>query len=596
MDSFKRLKVDPRNYRIGPLLFQRFWRLARPYWLRKDAWPSWLAYVFLVATTPIFVILFSQVTAVTAALTNAVLAHNTDATTRQLVVLGALTFAATMISAVQSVVDGRLQLHWRRWLTRYLIDRYLEKRTYYDITLMEDLDNPDQRIQEQVAPFVQMISAFPRSILQNLIMVFVGGIIIAQITPGLFIFVAAYAVVNTVGTFLLYVPTVKQQFEIAVSEADLRYGLLHVRENAETIAFYRGEAAERDQIDDRLTTTVRKNSIYVYYSSFLTGANGIFNIIWTVGPYILLIPMFFADRIQYGAIAQAMTAAGAMLNALTTLANAVPLAAMAAPQGVRLAEILERFDAMDKAREGDAPRLVFERAPAIQLSDVSLETPGGEQSLARDLSFRVEPGQHLVIVGQTGVGKSSLLRAMAGLWSRGRGAISMPDPGRCLFLPQRPYMILGDLKAQLLYPRGAGDISEADIRTALERVRLGSLIDIHGGLHSARDWDKVLSLGEKQRIAFARVLLSDPDFVFLDEATSAVDSETEAILYDVLRQTGATYVSVGHRETILRHHEMALQLFPGGSWRLTEIGELLAEQGAKAGSSAVVPVAAGVAR
>lgn len=579
-DSFRRLRVDPRSYHIGLLLFARIWRLAKPYWTRPGAWRSWLAYGVLLGLAPVFVATFAVSTDITAKLTNAIVAKNPAATWTMLTALASFTFGMTLVYLVQYLIDSRLQLHWRRWLTRHLIDRYLTKRTYYDISLMEDLDNPDQRIQEEVGPFVAMISSFPRQILQNFGLIFVGGFIVASITPSMFWFVAAYSVTQTVVTFFLYLPTIKQQFEITVAEADLRYGVLHVRDNAETVAFYRGEYAEKAQIDARLTTAVRKQAVLINYQGVIRVVMGALGLAWSVVPYILLVPVFFEGRIEFGAIAQAIAAAGTMVSAMSTLSDFIPQVSAAAPKAVRLAEILERFDAMDKARaQAGVPQLRVEHAPEIRMVGVSLETPGGELALAKEISFKMSPGQHLVIVGQTGVGKSSMLRAMAGLWTRGRGTLTMPKPEHCLFLPQRPYMILAELRSQLLYPHGDARIADREIEDALVKVCLPKLLDTHGGLNSARDWGRVLSLGEQQRIAFARVILSKPNFVFLDEATSAVDIETEATLYNVLRDAGTTYVSVGHRETILKHHDWALQLFPGGTWKLVPIHEFVVLRG-----------------
>lgn len=569
------LKVDPKNYKLGRLLLRRIWRLSRPYWARREAWPSWIVATALMALVFGLSLLTAYASEVLNSLTNAVVAHRVAAYWPLMWFFVALTVGQSVGKVVMNLMDGWLSLHWRKWLTTHLVDQYLAKRTYFDIAVAEDLDNPDQRIQENVAPFTQVLTYFPRQVFANLLNMVIGAAIMATIDLRILTVVGVYVLIQGVVMGLLYLPTVKLNFEITVAEADLRYGVLHVRENAETVAFYGGERFERNQILDRLATAVRKQLTLILYQTKVYGGSEGFGVVWTAIPYLLLVPVFFDGHITYGAIAQATFAANQILNALSLIITFIPQLSTAAPQAVRLAEIQERFEAMDaERRDRSIPRLSLRQGPEVRLDHVSLETPGGEQSLVRDLSLRLSPGDHLVIIGQTGVGKSSLLRAMAGLWTRGEGALEMPPRADCLFLPQRPYMILADLRSQLLYPRGGAQDDDA-LQAILERVNLPHLLTKHGGLDAVRDWGKVLSLGEQQRIAFARILLSRPTYVFLDEATSAVDLATEAQLYTQLAASGASYVSIGHRASILGYHTHALRLMPGGGWELGPVDQLV---------------------
>lgn len=562
------LKVDPRDYKISRLLLARIWRLTRPYWWRRAAWPSWIAMAALLLLAPGFSLLGAYISTVLKNLTDVIVARQVAAYWPLLWFFLAITCARALASVGMGLLDSQLSLHWRAWLSTHLIDQYLAKRTYYDIALAEDLDNPDQRIQETVGPFTQLVSFLPRRVLSNITDMAAGVAILATIDVRLVGAITLYAVAQTVVMFFLYVPTIKQNFDITVAEADLRYSILHVRDNAETVAFYRGEGAERTQILARVATAVRRQMTLILYQLKLDSGSQVLGVIWQALPYLLLVPLFFAGKTPYGSIAQGAFAATQILNALQLFMNFAPQISQMAPLAVRLAEIQERFAAMGAERSDPGiPRLVLRSGNEVRLECVTLQTPGGEQALVKSLSLRLPIGDHLVITGQTGVGKSSLLRAMAGLWTRGSGVIEMPPPDTCLFLPQRPYMILADLRAQLLYPRGYA-IDDESLCDILEQVNLHALLAEHGGLDAVRDWGRVLSLGEQQRIAFARILVSRPDYVFLDEATSAVDLATEARLYRALAASGASYVSVGHRASIMDFHSHNLHLIPGGGWTL----------------------------
>lgn len=572
-EAYRRIKVDPKNYRLDALLLRRIWRVARPYWIRDKAWVSWVTYAFLMFTVVVSTGIWAYSTELLKELTNAVIAKEQSLFRRLLVTYATYLVASYLFFQAVSLISNVLRLHWRKWLTRYLVDRYLDRRTYYDIGLKDDLDNPDQRIQEEVEPFVRMVAMMPDMFFRHVLSLGAGGFIVVTIAPSIMLFVLGYSILYALVSYFLYVPTIKQQYDSTVAEADLRYGILHVRDNAESVAFYGGEYAESEQIDARLLTAVKRQAKIFYYDVFVSFVSRMFSISWELFPYILLVPLFFAGDIEYGAIAQATAAAATMSTALQGILIFVPMLASAAPKAVRLAEIIERFDDLDKSHtDPDVPRIEIRTGDTIKLDHVSLETPGGEMTLVRNLSFELGAGERLVIVGQTGTGKSSLLRAMAGLWRRGSGTLTMPSEDRMLFLPQRPYMILGTLRDQLLYPHGDELQVEDDIlRAALEAASLPDLLDKHGGLDSSRDWGKVLSLGEQQRIGFARIQVAAPEFVFLDEATSAVDPATETALYRLLVESGATVVSVAHRPAARDFHNQVLTIESDGSWALERV-------------------------
>jgi vitamin B12/bleomycin/antimicrobial peptide transport system ATP-binding/permease protein len=566
-----RLHVDPADYRLNRRFFQRLVKLCRPYWTREGAWRSWLTLAAICALGVGGVLSGAGLTYVVRDQTNALVAKDAGAFWSLLALATAYALARFAANTLGSYTSTRLNLHWRRWLTTYLVDEYLARRTYYEIAADQKLDNPDQRIQEEVGPFCEVISNIPQRLMFTALDMGVQGLILMSISMPLFWFVAGFAVFKFFVLLWVYRPTIRQNFDVTVAEADLRYGILHVRDHAETVAFYRGEYAERAHIVRRLDTTIGKNLKKKLYEILVVFSTmRMFYLVWGVLPFLFLAPLFLAGKIAYGVIGQGVASATALLESLSVLTDFIPTVTAAAPKLIRLAQIQEKFEELGRARDGtlEVPRLKFETGSAVVLDKVSVQTPGGEQQLVNELSLTVAEGQHLIIVGRTGVGKSSLLRVMAGLWTRGKGRIVMPPSEQMLFLPQRPYMILADLRSQLLYPRGHTDLSDAELQAILERVSLPELTAKHGGFDAVKDWGRVLSLGEQQRIAFARVLIAKPRYVFLDEATSAVDVETEGLLYGLLERSGATFISVGHRPSLVDFHALALRLSALGVWEL----------------------------
>jgi ABC-type uncharacterized transport system fused permease/ATPase subunit len=563
-------QTDLRSYKIDKRFFERVYVLAKPYWTRKGAWKSWaiLIVLLILAGTASTVAGYSSF--LLRDQTNALVAREMPEFWYYLTLSLGFMVVGYLSGMLQTFMDKRLHLHWRQWLTTELVDRYLDRRTYYEIAGDRMIDNPDQRISTEVEPFCSTVLSISFGAVRTSSNIGVQAGILLGISKPLFLAAMAFAVVKTVAILWIFKPTIKQNYDITVAEADLRYGILHVRDHSETIAFYRGEPVERVQILERLRTAIRTQWIKAVYGARLTLMTDVLGIVWHLLPLAFLVPLYFSHQIEFGVIAQGVSCAGAVLSSFAVLIPLIEVMSKAVPNVVRLAEIHEKFEELGRARESTAgaPRISFAKGKTIELDKVSLQTPGGEQRLVKELSLKVGPQEHLVIVGHTGVGKSSLLRSMAGLWTRGEGRITMPSPDEALFLPQRPYMILSDLRSQLLYPRRRDDLSDADLQAILERVSLGDLIERHGGFAAEKDWGRVLSLGEQQRIGFARALVAQPRFVFLDEATSAVDVETERLLYGLLARSTTTFVSVGHRPTLLDYHVTALRLMPAGEWEI----------------------------
>lgn len=470
-----------------------------------------------------------------------------------------------------SFLSTWLLLDWRKWMTQHLLQDYLNNRTYYEIEKDGFIDNPDQRLQEEVPSVCQTVIGIPQFILSSVMSIAVQASIIIHVSPSLFWAVVIYAGVNTLVSLWLYNPTIKQNWDLTVAQSGMRSKLMHLRDNAETIAFYRGERSERSALHQRLGEVTRVKLKMIFYGIRMSVVNQAMALIFSLLPVIFVVPLYFQGNLQYGSIDQVAAAAALVLSGLSVISNFIPTMTSTMPSVVRLAEIQEKFQQLNHPSPDDQPTNIrYRQGPVITLDQVDVTTPGGEQQLVHNLSLKVASGQNLVIVGQTGVGKSSLLRVIAGLWQRGRGEIQLPDWQELMFIPQRPYMVLTDLRAQLLYPQAAVSGDDQRIQQAFTRLGRPDFIGKQGGLDSLKDWRKVLSLGEQQLVSFARILLRKPRYVFLDESTSAMDIETEKQAYQALIDAGITFISVGHRDTLMQFHQQKLHLLTAGEWRLTQ--------------------------
>jgi putative ATP-binding cassette transporter len=495
--------------------------------------------------------------------TNALVKKNQDLAYLFVAVYFGGFLAGIPIVAFYSYVQNYLGMRWREWLTGEFLTTWFRDRNYYDIEAEGRIDNPDQRIVEDIRSFTRTSLVFLLVILGSVmdLVSFVG--ILWSKSVLLVGVVLGYSLVGTAFTVLIGRRLVRLNFNQLRYEADFRYGLVHVRDSAESIAFYQGEGPERARVFDRFRSVLRNFNLLIGWQRNLSFFTTAYSYLPVVLPYLVLFPQYFGGQIEYGDMVQANFAFTQVYAALSLIVSQIE-------QITNFAAGVERLstfsDAMGPGKVA-APGIRTREADRFALDHMTLLTPDRSRTLVSDVTLELDRGSNLVIVGQSGVGKSSVLRAIAGLWTQGAGAVERPPLGRIFFLPQKPYMLLGTLRDQLLYPRLGRDVTEEELRRALAAMGLQDLPQRVGGLDVELDWADVLSLGEQQRLAFARLLIHRPAYAVLDEATSALDPANEANLYRRLQEMGIRYISVGHRRSILDYHDRVLELQGHERWR-----------------------------
>jgi putative ATP-binding cassette transporter len=511
-------------------------------------------------------------------ITTALNQRNADAFWKSIIILAIIFLIATPIYVLYNYSQKKLGILWRKGLAKNLLELYFRRQSYYQLNhhwVDLSLDNPDQRITQDVASFTHVTLSLLIQLLESVITLFSFTAVLYNISKLLALGLFVYVISGTVLAIVIGNRVIKVNYNQLRLEANFRHSLIRVQANAESIAFYRGEGAEQHHVVYRLLEVVKNFNLLILWDAVINFFQKSYEYIILLFPYFVIAPLYFRNEVEFGEFTQADFAFATMLFALSFIVTRTQQISEYAASINRLGELYEAFDTPDQVYrmlEGTPlaiAHISYEEHRQIELHHLTLKTPDFARTLIQDLSISVPPSGNLLVMGASGVGKSSLLRAIAQLWTSGQGTIARPQLEELLFLPQRPYMIVGTLREQLLYPHLTLSVDDHQLQRILEIVHLPHLVSrFKGGLDAQEDWESILSLGEQQRIAFARILVHRPYYAILDEATSALDVENEQALYKTISQQGITYISVGHRPTLKQYHQRLLTIIEGGQWEV----------------------------
>ena len=549
------------------------WRIASPYFRSEDRWPGRLLLAAVIVIELSVVALTVLLNSWNNNFYNALQDRNWAIFVYQLGYFCVLATFWVLVNVYQLYLNQWLQIRWRRWLTESYLDRWLEGANHYRMQLLGDAaDNPDQRIAEDIAQFITLTLTIGLQLLNSCVTMFSFMIILWSLSaaaplhlfgmsfniPGYLLWAALiYAVIGTAFTHLIGRKLISLNFLQQRYEADFRFNLVRVRENSEQIALLDGERAERGRLLMRFGNVVSNWLAIMSRQKKLTFFTAGYAQASVVFPFVMVSPAYFAGAVQLGGLMQTANAFGQMQAALSVFVSLYR----------NLAEwraVIERLSGFDRSVEAARALavtppvigLALSDGAAVSFKDLAVRLPSGVPLVnANDISIKL--GERVLVSGPSGSGKSTLFRALAGVWPFGAGTIAVPKGARMIILPQRPYFPIAPLAAAVAYPAEPGTYDAAQVAELIAAVGLPELAK---RIEEEAHWNRMLSLGEQQRLGIARAILHAPDYLFLDEATASLDEPAEAALYQLLEQQlgKATIVSIGHRATLAAFHRRRL--------------------------------------
>jgi vitamin B12/bleomycin/antimicrobial peptide transport system ATP-binding/permease protein len=565
------------NIRLTPATV---WRIAAPYFRSEDKFAGLLLLASVITIELMVVTINVLLNQWNNRFYNALQEKNWDGFVREIGIFCILAACYIALAVYQLYLNQWLQIRWRRWLTSHYLGEWLHDANHYRMQLHGDAaDNPDQRISDDVKLFVDQTLAICVGFLSAVVTLASFVVILWGLSaespltlfgtelhiPGYLVWGALiYAVFGTSLTHWIGSPLVMLDFQQQRFEADFRFNLVRGRENSEQIALLRGESAERERLSERFGRVVQNWYEIMRRTKRLTAFTSSYAQAAVVFPYVLVAPAYFADKIQLGGMMQTASAFSSVQQSLSFFVSiyralAEWRAVIARLDGFEEAIASARklpttTDAIDVVRPAGGDK--------IELRQLMVRLPNGTPLVAAD-AFGIRSNERTLVTGPSGAGKSTLFRAIAGIWPFGNGEIAIPSKATLMMLPQRPYFPVGSLKAAIVYPAEPNAFSSELVGQALTSVGLPQLAP---RLEEEAHWNRMLSLGEQQRLGLARALLHAPQYLFLDEATASLDEASEAALYRLLAEKlpGTTVVSIGHRSTLEAFHERNVVLVRDG--------------------------------